>query len=573
MGLDNILNRMYDSLHRYSQITAQVIQAVISVVDSRQVRITYEGGTWKHFSGVNIRERGNIVKSVLTTGQPQMMFDGETHPGCVTCKNRDTCQDRVEMWVPIIVQQTVVGVIGVNCETERQVKRVSRNRKVYLRFLQQMAELIAFEAMQLLEAEKNEAVVNLLETVVEHLDSGVMVLDKSGNIMRMNGIGRRILQRSFSALMEQPVSLSATGETIASAQVYQLEEDFERCTVAGGLYEINIEPYSQILIFNDIELSRARAFRRSAFYQIVGVSPEIERVRNWVRMAAASPSCVLIEAEAGVEKGILARAIHDESDRREAPFLTIDCSLLSGLDAEKYLFGTAAPSSEAGQRGKPGQFEAAGGGTLFLDNIDAMPAALQQKAAKFIERREILRVGSKKPRRLRARIIASAGPGLRDACAEGRFDQELYYTVRVIPIPVPPLRDRWADIRPLASNLLSRYARELGKTINQVENEFWDRVESYSWPGNLRELGGAMEYVINMMPSSGLIQAALLPEHMVPRSEVLSLRTLNLEEVERETIRQALHLHSQEHTSMESVAKELGIGVATLYRKIKKYHL
>ena len=573
MGLDNILHRMRDSLHRYSKITAQVIQAVISIVDDRQIRITYEGGTWEHSPGVNIHERGNIVKAALVTGKPQMMFESRTHSGCDTCKNRETCQDTLEMWVPIIIHQTVVGVIGVNCETERQRRRVAKSWKTYLRFLQQMAELISFEARQLLEAEKNGAVTNLLEAVVERMDSGIMVLDKAGNIMRLNGIGRRILQGSFSALMEQPVSLSASGERIGPSMVYQVSEGIEHCTVAGALYVIDIEPYSQILIFNDIELSRARASRRSAFYQIAGVSQEIERVRNWVRMAAASPSCVLIEAESGVEKDLFARAIHDESDRRDAPFITIDCSLLSGLDAEKYLFGTAAPPSEAGQRGKPGQFEAAANGTIFLDNIEMMPLPLQQKTAKLIERREILRMGSKKPRRFRARVISSASPGLREACAEGRFDRSLYYLANIIPIAIPPLRDRRVDIRPLASGLLGRYARELGKTIISVDEGFWNWVESYPWPGNLRELQGAMEYVINMLSDSGIVQAELLPQHLLPQLEMLSLRTLNLEEVEKETIRRAMDMHRQGHASMEAVAKELGIGTATLYRKIKKYGL
>jgi|GEM_PF-3677835 len=572
--MNSVLSEMQASLRRYSKITSQVIQATVSIIDNQQIRISFEGGKWECPVGVSMADYGEIVRATLATGQPQVMLEPFGHPACRGCVNRDTCCDIAEMWVPIIASKTVLGVIGINCETARQAQRVRKSHRVYLAFLQQMADLISYEAALQMESRKNEAVISLLETVVDRLDSGVLVIDRGGNILRLNRIGGQILKKLLFS-MDRPVSIRPTGEQIGSMGVYQLQADGEHCVVAGTLLTIDIEPYSQILIFSDASRARGGEAGKSAYLQITGVSAEIQKVREQVRMAAGSSSCVLICAENGLGKSLYARAIHDESDRRDRPFVTVDCSLLPEKSPEEALFGSAGLSNVAGARGKPGEIEAADGGTLFLDNVDALTLPLQQQLVKMLEQRKLTRVGSRKQRRINIRVIASAEKDLPQSCAEGGFDRDLYYLLNVIPITIPPLRARPVDARLLAVNFLNAYAREMDKTITRIDEAFWQPVESFGWPGNIRELRSVMEYVANLIPPSGVVGPALLPGWLLPPADQpeLSPRQLNLEEVEKQTIRLALEQYDRSRFSMEKIAGILGIGPATLYRKIKKYGL
>lgn len=190
----------------------------------------------------------------------------------------------------------------------------------------------------------------------------------------------------------------------------------------------------------------------------------------------------------------------------------------------------------------------------------------------LLERKEITRVGSRKARRVNVRLIAGTTTDLKEACAEERFDLNFYYLISVLTIVIPPLRLRSDDVRLLAMHSIQKYSQELGKHIASIDADFWTRMERYDWPGNVRELQSCMERVVNMT-EGGALHASLLPETMQPAVPAFQPGRLNLEAVERETIGRALVLQKQKGLSMGELAKILGIGPATLYRKIKKYQL
>lgn len=264
------------------------------------------------------------------------------------------------------------------------------------------------------------------------------------------------------------------------------------------------------------------------------------------------------------------RPIHDESDAAPGPFLSLNCASLPENEIEKILFGTVGT---AGAKGRAGQIELANGGTLFLDNISALPYAVEQRLVTLSEaQRDHARRQPEKARRVNVRLIAGTTTDLKEACAEERFDLNFYYLISVLTIVIPPLRLRSDDVRLLAMHSIQKYSQELGKRIASIDADFWTRMERYDWPGNVRELQSCMERVVNMT-EDGALHAKPSSGNDAAGGPGVPAGRLNLEAVERETIGRALVLQKQKGLSMEELAKILGIGPATLYRKIKKYQL
>lgn len=427
--------------------------------------------------------------------------------------------------------------------------------------------MVAFEAMQLEENRQQETLIELLENIVERLDSGVLVLNREGEVVRINQAGTRLLKPYLPP--GGALSVLETDETVGTYQVYRIEsrDSGAAYTVGGHLYVLNSGPYTQVLLFGSLNTLRANMTAKSALEQIDGISTKIQQTKRQLQMAAVSSSSVLIYAEHGLGKLLYASAIHEESSRRDKPLVTIDCALLPGDDLEKRLFGAVTLGSAPGSRGKPGQIEAANGGTLFLDNVESLPLSCQQRIVSLVERQEITRIGSAKPRRINIRVITATGSDLMDACRQGQFDWELYYLISVLPINIPPLRERKEDIRILGVAFIDQCARKLDKNVISEERDFWLHLERYDWPGNIRELKNAIEYAVNMMPVSGSIGTELLPPWLHLQEETVAWPAMTLEEAERLTIIQALRQCRQAGLPKETAAKLLGIGPATLYRK------
>lgn len=573
--MSNILHDMNTSLIRYCEVISRVVEAAVSVVDDQQIRVVWKGKKWKFQPGVCISESGNIVRTTIQSQKTQVMLEHHGHPACQTCQGRDECEECVEIWTPILANQKCLGALGFVCETKRQQQRFLREKDTFIAFLEGIADLIAIEAIQQMKSESCDAVIELLEAVVEKLDSGVMVLDEAGMVLRLNKMGRSILQEAFSNLGDAPMQVEATGRQVNLQNEYLLSDGSRKYAVAGSLHTVDAGPFYRVLIFNDAKLMRNRLSKGSVFRQITGTSHEIQTVRTRIQNAASSPSSVLIYAEDGLGKEMYARAIHDESDRWDKPFVTVDCADLPDQDPEPFLFGFTPSSNMAGSRGKAGQIENASGGTLFLNNVGALPPHIQRRLIQLLEKKEIIRVGSKRPRKVNVRVIASTNRDLSQACEEGTFRRDLLYLLNVIPIKIPPLRNRREDIRPLAVSFIQFFSKELDKPVAEVQEDFWKIVEHYDWPGNARELRSAMEYAVNMMDYPNVLSPQLLPKRIQPEALELPLAPMefHLERVEQTVIQRALQLQREQKLTNEEIARMLGIGVATFYRKLKKFHL
>jgi NtrC-family two-component system response regulator AlgB len=283
---------------------------------------------------------------------------------------------------------------------------------------------------------------------------------------------------------------------------------------------------------------------------------------------AASEATILIRGESGTGKGVLARAIHARSPRADAPFVTVHCPSLSAELLESELFGHVQGAFTGAVRDTIGKVAVADGGTLFLDEIGDLPLPLQPKLLRLLQERCYERVGETQTRASNVRMLAATNRDLEAEIAAGRFREDLFYRLNVIELTVPPLRERQADILPLADHLLCFFARQNGKPIVGFSEMVREAIRSYSWPGNIRELRNAVERAA-ILANEELVAPGNLPAQVIrgDRAAAPSLDSMTLDQVEAEHIRRILGTTD----TIEEAATTLGIDPSTLYRKRKRY--
>jgi two-component system, NtrC family, response regulator AlgB len=292
--------------------------------------------------------------------------------------------------------------------------------------------------------------------------------------------------------------------------------------------------------------------------------PAMRRVLDVAFRAAASNATVLIRGESGTGKGVLARALHARSPRAAGPFVTVHCPSLSSELLESELFGHARGAFTGAVRDTEGKVAAAEGGTLFLDEVGDLPPPLQPKLLRLLQERAYERVGEVRTRSSDARVLAATNRDLAALAEQGRFREDLYYRLNVIEVELPPLRNRPADVLPLARRLLVSFARQGGKPVARFTPEAEDAARRHPWPGNVRELRNAVERGVILAdgPEVGASLLALAPAGK--RVEVGG--PVTLKELEAEHVRRILASSS----SLEQAAATLGIDPSTLYRIRKR---
>ena len=306
--------------------------------------------------------------------------------------------------------------------------------------------------------------------------------------------------------------------------------------------------------------------RLTAELEIESREPSMQRALMLARQVASSEAVVLIRGMSGTGKTVLARSMHLMSKRAKGPFGVISCPTLSKDLLESELFGHLKGAFTGALRDNPGRIAACEGGTLFFDEIGDLPLSIQPKLLRFIQEREYERVGDQHTRKADVRIIAATNIDLEEAVKEGRFREDLYYRLNVVPIELPTLAERPSDIEPLASSLLAYFNIENGKAIQGFTEEVLAIFRSYAWPGNIRELRNVIERAV-ILCNASQIDAGLLPETMAAKKSSLRLGDpVSLGLIEEQHIRKVL----TETASLQEAATILGIDQATLWRKRKQ---
>jgi len=314
--------------------------------------------------------------------------------------------------------------------------------------------------------------------------------------------------------------------------------------------------------------------------EIVAASPAMQKLLQQVRTLADTTATILVTGESGTGKELIARALHVDSKRGSAPFVAINCAAFADTLLESELFGHEKGAFTGAFSRYAGAFERADGGTLFLDEIGDAPASVQVKLLRALEDREIRRVGGASAFRVNTRLISATNRDLLARVREGAFREDLFYRVNIVTLHLPPLRERREDIRPLADRFIARACADHKRRLGRVLPSFYERLENFDWPGNIRQLRNAVEAAVLLAPNDTLSADTLnIPDHFIsiatsdlPTSgdRVHFPDGMTLEGIERRVLEQTLEDSDGNRTT---TAEKLGLSRRTIQRKIKEHGL
>jgi len=429
-----------------------------------------------------------------------------------------------------------------------------------------------------------------MKAVLGSIDSGIIVLDGEGIVKQLNDHGRKILKghdvtgASIKELARAGFdweSLLHSGKGCMDRELFLQTPKGDAVQVMASIHPIEGakgEVGGYVVEFNEINRIRklvnemAGSHALFTLQDIIGVSPSLQQTKKLAMKAARNRSTVLITGETGTGKELFAQAIHNHSDRKSRPFLTINCGAIPRELLESELFGYVEGSfTGAAKGGRPGKFELANGGTVFLDEIGDMPTDMQVKLLRVLQSGEVTRIGEHKLHSVDVRIIAATNVDIKQAFLRGNFRQDLFYRLNVFPIAIPPLRDRPEDTVLLARHFLERRRSVLNNRITGFTQDAETVLVSYNWPGNVRELENVIERLLSIVD-----EEFITPEHLsflkvkIGRGSAADPREALLVFSERQAILDTLQSIG---FNIAQAARMLGISRPTLYKKIRKYQL
>ncbi len=310
------------------------------------------------------------------------------------------------------------------------------------------------------------------------------------------------------------------------------------------------------------------------FSALMGQSPNFEAMLRSAKMVAVTDVTVLICGETGTGKELLAKALQEHSPRAKKPFITLNCAALPESLVESELFGHRRGAFTGAVENQTGRLQAASGGTLFMDEVDSLPLAVQAKLLRFLESGDIQPVGDTAAQRVDVRIIAATNTNLEEKIAKGEFRQDLYYRLNVVPLEIPPLRERMGDIHLLMNHFLNHFSAAHKLTAPTLSNDALAILLKHEWPGNVRELRNVCERFCILMAGRHIEEASLPDDIAGPPAEadefILPTEGIDLEQLEIFLIQQALERTQDNRTH---AARLLGISRDTLLYRMKKYSM
>lgn len=595
----------YDSIEfkefaqQVSEAIASVVKCDITVVDNVFVRIAGTG-QFKGRIGQKLKKNNNFY-TAMELNQKCIISSRK-----ISVSNKDyifienpTMGDEVSILIPLVVDGRVLAAMGLSALHEDRIPDVIDNYGIYSDFMEKMSEMLSSKLKSLLIAEEVDLLKNNLNVIIESLLDGVICVNMEGEITFINYSAEKLLNMSKSSLMGKNIGELIRLDSLGSVGDLSLEADNIYSHVAGANGSIPVlismknirndsKHFGKIFFIQEISNIKKKhsvisgSENKFSLNNIVGGSRAIEITKELIATVAKSSSTVLITGESGTGKELCARAIHAESSRCKGPFIPINCSAIPETLLESELLGYEEGAfSGASKNGKKGKFEQANHGTIFLDEIGDMPLGLQAKILRVLQEKCLVRIGGSKVISLDVRIVTATNRDLLSLIRENKFREDLFYRINVIPINMPSLRERKDDIAVLASDFLRKYSLSMGRNISGFGAEAMEAMLKYDWPGNVRELQNAVEYACNV-ESGGAITVKSLPERIRVWSQVPygscgeKLKKISKEELscgEEQKLRDMLLKYGGSLESKKRIAAELGMGIATLYRKIKKYNI
>lgn len=436
------------------------------------------------------------------------------------------------------------------------------------------------EAMELLLAANGFAV-----TATADAASALKIFEKTpfplvlSDLMLPDKSGIELL-KLLKGISDATEVIMVTGHASAESAVLAMKEGaFDYITKPLNFDELKLlldKASEKLRLVSENIYLRNQLASRFEFSSIIGVSPKMHSLFERMRRIVKTDSTVLITGESGTGKELVARALHQNGSRKDKPFVAVNCGAIPESLLESELFGHERGSFTGAVKDRTGKFEAANNGTIFLDEIGTMPLLLQSKLLRVLQEQEIERVGSTRSIKIDVRIISATNSNLLEMVRLGQFREDLYYRLNVIPLQLPPLRERKEDILLLADRFLEKSGKLMGRGELAIQPEVKKALENYQWPGNVRELENMMERLVALSDGAS-ITVDDLPQYIIDATPSKNARvtvTKNgvdmpaiIEELEKDMIVQALELAGGVKTK---AATYLGINRTTLGEKIKR---
>ncbi|HIF0678299.1 TPA: sigma 54-interacting transcriptional regulator [Escherichia coli] len=582
----SVLMQIQPTIQRFARMLASVLQLEVEIVDENLCRVAGTGAYGK-FLGRQLSGNSRLLRHVLETKTEKVVTQSRFDPLCEGCDSKENCREKAFLGTPVILQDRCVGVISLIAVTHEQQEHISDNLREFSDYVRHISTIFVSKLLE--DQGPGDNISKIFATMIDNMDQGVLVVDDESRVQFVNQTALKTLGVVQNNIIGKPIRFRPLtfGSNFTHGHMQHIVSwDDKSELIIGQLH--NIQGRQLFLMAfhqSHTSFSVANAPDEPHIEQLVGECRVMRQLKRLISRIAPSPSSVMVVGESGTGKEVVARAIHKLSGRRNKPFIAINCAAIPEQLLESELFGYVKGAfTGASANGKTGLIQAANTGTLFLDEIGDMPLMLQAKLLRAIEAREILPIGASSPIQVDIRIISATNQNLAQFIAEGKFREDLFYRLNVIPITLPPLRERQEDIELLVHYFLHLHTRRLGSVYPGIAPDVVEILRKHRWPGNLRELSNLMEYLVNVVPSGEVIDSTLLLPNLLnngttEQSDVTEVSEAHLslddaggtalEEMEKQMIREAL----SRHNSKKQVADELGIGIATLYRKIKKYEL
>ena len=591
----SVLSGIKESVQQVAKAISIAVGVEVEIVDEK---LNILGGTGVYHDQIGQKEEGGDLDSnylyarVLRTGVTQYvadaMFDKDYD---ITGSGSTVSGELAEVCTPIILNSQIIGIIGLIAFTEEQKQILSDKSKNMTGFVEKMADLLAAKADQQETLENVEVSRDEMSTVLETAHEGIFALDQKGYVKHCNKRAATLFNMTKRDLIGRHISKLMPGspaiKVLETGRGYTENEEIFK--VDGGQHHfiVTVKPFSSgdeidgvVVSFRDIEEAQKLVYNfntrtiKNTVDDIIGTSEKIMIAKKQALITARGNSTVLITGESGTGKEMFAKAIHYASARGDNPFITVNCGAIPENLLESELFGYEKGAfTGANEKGKVGKFELADGGTIFLDEIGDMPLHLQVKILHVLQNMRFEKVGGSRSIVVDVRVIAATNKDLEKMIEEGTFREDLYYRLSVIPLSIPPLRERKADIRMLMYHFLKKYNTFMNRKIEGFSDEVEELYMNYDWPGNVRELENAVEYGTNMAFGK-VIDIEDVPVRILKKEEeIVKFKNMDkplAEQVklyEKEIITKKL----QQHNGIkEVVARELGLSRATLYRKLSE---
>ena len=459
----SVLMQIQPTIQRFARMLSSVLQLEVEIVDNTLCRVAGTGAYGK-FLGRKLNTDSRLLRYIIETKKEKVVTHSRFDPLCKDCANKENCKEKAFLGTPVIYQEQCVGVISLVALTREQQERINDNLHEFSDYVRHVSSIFVSRLLE--DQGGGDNMLKMFSTMIENMDQGVLVVSQDQKVKFANQAAMKILGANHGSMIGKTIHfrpLTFAQNFIRGHVQHVISFDDKKELIIGQLHAIQ-DQWLFLMAFHQSHSSADLAPSQDGpqIEQMVGECRPMRQLKKLITRVAPSPSSVMIVGESGTGKEVVARAVHKLSDRQAKPFIAINCAAIPEQLLESELFGYVKGAfTGASANGKTGLIQAANHGTLFLDEIGDMPLTLQAKLLRAIESREIQPVGASHPVPVDIRIISATNQNLEQFIAEGKFREDLFYRLNVIPLRLPPLRERQDDIELLIHYFLHLHTRRL----------------------------------------------------------------------------------------------------------------